>query len=196
MKLHIGGHKKHSDWHIFDISPSEVTDFVGNCTDMSQFPDNSIEEIYASHVLEHLSHNGELASSLREFLRILTFGGKISISVPDFMEIARAFCADDLTTGDRYKLSRLAFGGQRDEFDLHKIGFSYDILELLLREIGFCNVSRIDQFNLFDDASRGKVDPRRQDGSICQSIDRIRFSINAIAYKPGMSGTAAVGVER
>lgn len=184
MKLHIGGHEKRQGWHIFDIAPSDITDFVGTCVDMSQFETASIEEIYASHVLEHLSHNGELAQTLREFLRILEPGGRVRISVPDFYEIARAFCAEDLTTADRYKLSRLAFGGQRNVHDLHKIGFSYDILQLYLEEIGFCDVSRVDQFNLFGDASMGKVDPRRQDGSICRTIDGMRFSINAIAYKP------------
>ncbi|CAO3423093.1 hypothetical protein [Azospirillum doebereinerae] len=150
---------------------------------MEQFPSDSIEEIYASHVLEHLSHNKELFLALNEFKRILIPGGRIKISVPDFLEIARAFCADDLTTGDRFKLSRLVFGGQRDEYDAHKFGFSYDILEKLLSEVGFSKISRVDQFNIFHDASMGKVDPRRQDGSICQSIDRIRFSINTVAYK-------------
>lgn len=183
MKLHVGGQVKHQDWKIFDIMESDVTDFVGTCTDMSQFDDDSIDEIYASHVLEHLSHNKEMVLALREFLRILRPGGKLSVSVPDMMELARAFCAEDLTTGDRFKISRLIFGGQRDAYDGHKFGFSYDVLERILEEVGFRDIARVDQFGLFPDASMGKIDPRRQDGSICATIDRVRFSVNAVAHK-------------
>ena len=54
MKLHIGGKSKKEGWKILNIQNGENIDFVGDIKDLSQFEDESIEEIYASHVLEHV----------------------------------------------------------------------------------------------------------------------------------------------
>ena len=53
MKLHIGGKEVKEGWKILNIIKNDGVDFVGSISDLSQFADNSIEEIYASHVLEH-----------------------------------------------------------------------------------------------------------------------------------------------
>jgi len=50
MKLHIGGEQKKDGWKILNIQKKNNVDFIGNITDLSQFEDSSIEEIYASHV--------------------------------------------------------------------------------------------------------------------------------------------------
>lgn len=181
MKLHIGGQQPHPDWKILDIAPGPYVDFLGDCQDLSQFATGSIDEIYVSHVLEHLSHRLEMGRALYEFHRVLRPGGRIYISVPDFFEACRAFCAPDLTTADRFKLARTVFGGQRDAFDVHKFGFSEDILRQILMEVGFRDVRRVESFNMFDDGSAGKLEARRHDGSICETIDGMRFSINVVA---------------
>ena len=54
MKLHIGGEQKKDGWKILNIQKKDNVDFIGNITDLSQFENNSIEEIYASHVFEHV----------------------------------------------------------------------------------------------------------------------------------------------
>ena len=54
MKLHIGGKIKKDGWKILNIQKNPEVDFIGDLSDLSQFQDESIEEIYASHVLEHL----------------------------------------------------------------------------------------------------------------------------------------------
>ena len=56
MKLHIGGQTTKEGWKILNIQKKDGVDFVGDLTDLSQFSDNSIEEVYASHVLEHVGH--------------------------------------------------------------------------------------------------------------------------------------------
>lgn len=183
MKLHIGGQEPNSDWKIFNIIPGDHVDFVGNCRDLGQFDTDSIDEIYISHVLEHLSHRNELIEALRELYRVLVPGGTIYISVPDFLAQCQAYCAPDMTIGDRLKLARVVFGGQRDAYDLHKFGFSEDVLGQILQEIGFRQVRRVKGFYMFNDASMGKIDPRRPDGSICAAIDSIDFSINLIVRK-------------
>ena len=55
MKLHIGGKEKKDGWHILNIQNNESVDFVGDISDLSQFKDETITEIYASHVLNMLS---------------------------------------------------------------------------------------------------------------------------------------------
>ena len=55
MKLHIGGKETKEGWKILNISKAEGVDFVGDITDLSMFESESVSEIYASHVLEHIS---------------------------------------------------------------------------------------------------------------------------------------------
>ena len=55
MKLHIGGKEKKEGWSILNIQKNNNIDFVGDISDLSQFEDNSIDEIYASHVVEHVN---------------------------------------------------------------------------------------------------------------------------------------------
>mgnify|MGYP006120551271 CR=1 FL=1 len=54
MKLHIGGKIIKDGWKILNIQKNEGVDFVGDISDLSQFNDESIDEIYASHVFEHI----------------------------------------------------------------------------------------------------------------------------------------------
>ena len=50
------------------------------------YPDNSVEEIRASHILEHFSHRDTVAV-LKEWCRVLRPGGRIRIGVPDLDKI-------------------------------------------------------------------------------------------------------------
>ena len=54
MKLHIGGEETKEGWTIFNIQKKKHVDIVGSLEDLSQFSENSIEQIYASHVFEHV----------------------------------------------------------------------------------------------------------------------------------------------
>ena len=64
MKLHIGGMEKKEGWKILNIQKNDGrekdVDFVGDISDLSQFKDGSIEEIYASHTLEHVNQKNML----------------------------------------------------------------------------------------------------------------------------------------
>ena len=51
MKLHIGGKIEKDDWKILNIQNKDGADFIGDISDLSQFEEESINEIYASHVL-------------------------------------------------------------------------------------------------------------------------------------------------
>ncbi|WP_181016116.1 hypothetical protein [Pseudanabaena sp. BC1403] len=53
----------------------------------------------------------------------------------------------------RMHLMRIMFGGQINQFDVHKVGFDFDILCLYLAEVGFEGCTRVAEFNLFNDCS-------------------------------------------
>ena len=55
MKLNIGGEQKKEGWKILNIQKKDGVDFIGDISDLSQFSENSVEEIYASHVVEHVA---------------------------------------------------------------------------------------------------------------------------------------------
>jgi predicted SAM-dependent methyltransferase len=97
MKLHIGGEETHPDWKILNVQVDENVDFIGNCTDLSQFEDNSVEAIYASHVFEHLDYKTELAQTLSDCQRILEPRGTLMVSVPNLGVLCQLFVAEGLS---------------------------------------------------------------------------------------------------
>lgn len=154
MKLHIGGTELKEGWRIMNIQPGPNVDFIGSCTDLSQFRANSISEIYASHVFEHLSHRNELMGVLAGCHNILEPGGQLKISVPDMVKLSQLFNAENITVEQRYELMLMIFGGHEDENDIHKIGCWEELLALYLMNVGFKEPKKVDEFGLFDDYSR------------------------------------------
>ena len=75
MKLHIGGKIKKDGWKIMNIQKNPEVDFIGDLSDLSQFQDESIEEIYTSHVLEHVDQKNAL-KTLEGVNRVLKTNGK------------------------------------------------------------------------------------------------------------------------
>jgi predicted SAM-dependent methyltransferase len=111
-KLHIGGQVKAAGWEVLDANPGPIVDHVANARDLSFFPDQTFERIYASHVVEHFDYNGELLATLTEWHRVLVPAGFLYVSVPDLDILARLFL-------DRQSLSfedrRGSFSGNEDD---------------------------------------------------------------------------------
>ncbi|HWA39923.1 MAG TPA: tetratricopeptide repeat protein [Burkholderiales bacterium] len=154
LRLHVGGKEVRPGWKILNAQAGPGVDYVGDCADLGRFADGSVEEIYASHVLEHLGYQSALPRALKEFHRVLRPGGVARISVPDFERLARLFLDPASTLDDRYVCMRMVFGGQVDEFDYHRVGLSEEFLTQYLLQAGFSRVERVEQFGLFTDASR------------------------------------------
>ena len=172
LRLHIGGGAaaRTEGWKILDIQPGPAVDYIGDCTDLSQFESDSVDEIYASHVLEHLGYVEDLPRALSEFHRVLKKGGHAKISVPDFEALCRMFGEAGPVLDDRILVMRMIFGGQTDPFDFHYVGLSFDILRDLLGRAGFTRLQKVDEFMLFTDTSS-----HRYRGQL--------ISLNVIAYK-------------
>lgn len=100
------------------------------------YADESVDEIYASHVLEHFSHR-QTMDVLREWKRVLKPWGKIRIAVPDFEK-----CIEQMKSGSiPFNLFEgYVFGGHTDEYDKHGAMFSRQKLTSMLHACGFENV--------------------------------------------------------
>ena len=152
MKLHIGGKEIKDGWKILNIQNNEGVDFIGDITDLSQFEDCSINEIYASHVVEHVKQN-DVKKTLRGIYRVLKNSGKFYVSVPDMEILCKTFI--DPKAPDKVKLHimQMMFGGQVDQFDFHYFGWNHDFLKSFLLESGFKEIKRVRSFSLFNDTS-------------------------------------------
>ena len=153
LRLHIGGKTPHPDWTIVDVQPGPHVAHVGSCTDLSAFGDESVAEIYASHVLEHLGYQSELMQALREFNRVLVPDGLLRASVPDLRVLCGLFLDPALDALERFHVMRMMFGGQLDPADYHKVGLTDEFLAQYLAASGFSDIRRVESFGLFEDSS-------------------------------------------
>lgn len=99
-----------------------------------QYGDSSVDEIRASHILEHFSYY-EVPKIVKHWASKLKSGGILKVAVPDFGKIAR-----DYVGGKKTNVLGYTMGGQIDENDYHKSLFDRDGLVALLRECGLENI--------------------------------------------------------
>jgi hypothetical protein len=96
----------------------------------SPTPTKRVDEIVASHVLEHFPYRA-LETIVRDWARCLKKGGKLRIAVPDFEKIAKNYLEGTYQPHESYIL-----GGQQDANDYHKAMFDRDRLRSLLAGAG------------------------------------------------------------
>ena len=143
MKLHLGCGKKHIPGFIHvDIEDHPHVDHRTPINSLTFAEDNSVELIYASHVLEHFGRH-EVDQVLREWFRVLQHGGILRLAVPDFEAVSRRY----QETGELSELIGLVCGGQRNEYDFHKMIFDEKSLRERLLNAGFTSVKRYDWRN-------------------------------------------------
>lgn len=82
--IHLGcGSINASGFINVDVIPYSHVHYIQHVEDLSIFPENYADLIYASHILEHISHN-KISEVLREWYRVLKKDGIPRLSVPDF----------------------------------------------------------------------------------------------------------------
>lgn len=99
------------------------------------WPDNSVDEIRASHVLEHFGH-GKTQAVLTDWVRALKPGGVLRVAVPSLNYILDAYNRP----GNTEPIEGYLFGGQTDENDFHYAGFNRRKLWALMSRAGLIDI--------------------------------------------------------
>jgi len=137
------------------------------------YEDGSIEEIRASHVLEHLP-KADVEETLRHWYAKLQPGGILRIAVPDFDEIIR-LAQEDRDSEDQSKppfpWESYIMGGQTSPYDSHRTLWNYPKLHAAMTALGLIDIQRWQ--NQYDSTQKGR-----------ECSDHV-FSLNLAGRKPG-----------
>jgi predicted SAM-dependent methyltransferase len=140
MKLHIGSKGAAiPGFQKLDKVQWGDTEFCQDASNLSNFETGSVEEIYASHILEHFKKH-ETLPVLTEWVRVLKPGGSAYISVPDFDALVKLYIKIGSFTEF---LQDWNHGGQEYETAVHYRSFTLSILSMLMAKAGFNDVKKI-----------------------------------------------------
>jgi predicted SAM-dependent methyltransferase len=146
INLGSGGTPLPGFLNVDALSDAPGVDLVADISKPLPLEDGSAELIYASHVLEHFPHDETLAI-LRDWRRVLHDGGNLYVAVPNLEVIADMLLnRSGWFTPPHSPWVGAIYGGQKDEYDFHKAGFTPGWLTYLLTEAGFGNVQKVDRF--------------------------------------------------
>src|SRR5215471_20918228 len=147
MKLFIGPGTdgvKPEGYTIVDIDPANKPDIVTDARDLSMIDSESADEVYASHVLEHIPWPHALGA-MAEWARVLQFGGTIKLSVPDMRLLGEMLTRQENSwhvMANIYGGHWATPGGPQG----HHFGYTWTMLVELLTVLGF---DKIDHWNSF-----------------------------------------------
>ena len=128
IKLHLGcGSVLLPGWTNVDLDDIPEIDVQDDVRTLTKIKDNSCDIIYASHVLEHFGRK-EFESILKVWNKKLKINGILRLAVPDF-EKAIEWYNDTNKIED---VIGLISGGQKTEFDYHKMIYDRKFLTKVL----------------------------------------------------------------
>jgi len=183
MKLHLGcGNVLLPGWTNVDIDDIPGIDIKDDVTKLDKIKDNSCEIIYASHVLEHFGRN-EFESILKLWNKKLKLKGILRLAVPDFEKAIRWYGK----TGKIEDVLGQLSGGQKSEFDYHKMVYDKKILTNILEICGFGDIREWDwrdtEHSNFDDYSQSYLPHMEKDTGMLMSLNlegrKIQNSMNS-----------------
>lgn len=155
LEIGPGQDRRGEDWVTVSAVPSSAVDFLAEWgEDRLPFPDESMDEVYASHVLEHVPY-WKTEAALVEAWRVLRRGGTIEIHTVDVAQIMASWESrvpvDDWEPpyGDggymHWLAGRLfAYGAHRADPNWHKAVFDEGWLRVCLTRAGFTECERLE----------------------------------------------------
>lgn len=140
LRLHLGcGMKKLHGWTNIDALAEVNPDSVQDVFTLPEIADNSVDLLYACHVLEH-SNRKTCIGVIHRWYQVLKPGGILRVAVPDLEAAMKWY----LVHGDLSEICGFLWGGQRNEYDFHGVGWDYNSLSQKLGLEGFQNIHRYD----------------------------------------------------
>jgi predicted SAM-dependent methyltransferase/cephalosporin hydroxylase len=128
--IYLGG------WINCDIEsePPVVADVILDCSKIP-LPDNSVQAIYSSHLIEHFDYK-KGQEVLKEWYRVLVPDGKFIIETPDMLGLCQRFVRSN--ERERIDLYGLFFGMPwAEKWNIHKFLYSETQLRWTMETIGF-----------------------------------------------------------
>ena len=146
IEIGCGKNTKREGYECCDARGLPGVDHVCSA-DKLPFEDNSIDEIYSRHVVEHFTLK-EFLKVLSEWNRVLKDGGVVYIICPNLLWHLQqildgsheSFYEKESGKNDRYWGFGSLFGWQQDEYDVHKFGYYLELLTDILSGAGFSNI--------------------------------------------------------
>lgn len=180
MKLHIGcGKRVLHGWVHIDLEKFPHIDHQIDIKHIDKvFKENTIDEIYACHVIEHIPRH-EIDGVLHSLFKILKPGGILRTAVPDIGTAIKLYTEQDIPLYPT--LYGQFWGGQKNAHDFHTIGFDMRTLSTFLANVGFCHVERYNWRDFlpenYDDYSKSYIPHMDFENGV-------NLSLNTIARKP------------
>ena len=118
-KINIGGGTKNLEGFVnldFIRHENVERELIANILDLSFIPDSSINHIHSNHVMEHLTQQ-QLEEQLKQYQRILTPNGIISIRVPNALGVAYGFFFGQVAERDHEEFLQLGFPTAEDFYN-------------------------------------------------------------------------------
>jgi len=125
-----------------DTIPLPHIHHINNIQELFMFPDNSVDLLYASHVVEHIPRN-ELRKTLKDWRRVLKKGGILKIGVPDFDKLIEAY----RLSGNNVDLIVNQVMGNIGDYNDHHSLWNFKYAKQLLEEAGFGDIRKWDYQN-------------------------------------------------
>lgn len=152
MKLNLGsGNIKKEGFVNIDIYPFENVNIVHDIEKSLPFENDTFDEIYSNHVLEHCSTDSIL-SILKECYRIIKQNGEINIEVPCLECVIKKFLEFPEEKRWSYPIEYIYGNQGRSQTgqQYHHTGFTPARLEFLVRQAGFEIIYNYEYINNLD----------------------------------------------
>jgi hypothetical protein len=154
VRLNLGCWKFYADrWTNIDLNPDVRVDLREDVATLPSFKPDSVDEIYAGHVAEHLA---DVETALRRWLAILKPGGILTVTVPDgegAVRLWRDRARFPVVDADAGAGLVAVASGYRDHAEsdadahglqAHRRLFDRSVLRLCLQACGFVAVREVD----------------------------------------------------